>query len=151
MTCTGLMLPRWTCWPTWCAGLRGQPLFILATWRSDEGPAVSRLRGLVAEAQRAGFGTALVLIRLALSDVLDLVRSLSEAGADLPDGIGGRLYHETEGLPLFLAAYLEALAQSGAKGTGSAWPVPRGVAAISCRPGWMRWRKWRDRRSRLRR
>ena len=110
--------------------LRGQPLFILATWRSDEGPAVSRLRGLVAEAQRAGFGTALVLIRLVLSDVLDLVRSLSEAGADLPDGIGGRLYRETEGLPLFLAAYLEALAQNGEKGTVSAWPVPRGVAAL---------------------
>ena len=51
--------------------LAGQPLFILATWRSDEGPAASRLRSLVAEAQRAGNGTALVLNRLALADVLD--------------------------------------------------------------------------------
>ena len=48
----------------------------------------------------------------------------------LPDGIGGRLYHETEGLPLFLAAYLEALAQSEAKGAGETWPVPRGVADL---------------------
>jgi DNA-binding SARP family transcriptional activator len=110
--------------------LAGHPLFVLATWRSDEMPAVSRLRGLVAEAQRAGLGTALRINRLTLADVLDLVRDVSAAGADLPDGIGGRLYHETEGLPLFLAAYLEALAQNEAKGTGAAWPVPRGVANL---------------------
>ena len=61
-------------------------------------------------------GTALVLKRLALADVLDMVRDLSAAGTALPDGIAGRLYHETEGLPLFLAAYLEVLAQSSEKG-----------------------------------
>ena len=110
--------------------LRGQPLFILATWRSDEGPAVSRLRGLVAEAQRADMGTALALKRLALADVLDMVRDLSNAGTALPDGIAGRLYHETEGLPLFLAAYLEALAQGSERGEGGAWPVPRGVVDL---------------------
>ena len=52
------------------------------------------------------------------------------AGATLPDGIGGRLHHETEGLPLFLAAYLETLAQSGESGRGGAWPVPRGVVDL---------------------
>ena len=110
--------------------LAGQPLFILATWRSDDTPAVSRLRGLVAEAQRAGLGTALMVKRLTLADVLDLVRGLSAAGADLPDGVAGRLHRETEGLPLFLAAYLEALAQSDEKGAGGEWPVPRGVADL---------------------
>ena len=110
--------------------LRGQPLFILAAWRSDEGPAVSRLRGLVAEAQRADIGTALALKRLALADVLDMVRDLSAAGTALPDGIAGRLYHETEGLPLFLAAYLEALAQGSERGEGGAWPVPHGVVDL---------------------
>ena len=110
--------------------LRGQPLFILATWRSDEGAAVARLRGLVAEAQRADIGTALALNRLALADVLDMVRDLSAAGTALPDGIAGRLYHETEGLPLFLAAYLEVLAQSRVTGEEGAWPVPRGVSDL---------------------
>ena len=110
--------------------LAGQPIFILATWRSDEGPAASRLRGLVAEAQRAGIGTTLVLNRLALADVLMMMQSLSASGANLPDGIGGRLHHETEGLPLFLAAYLEALAQSGERGKGGEWPVPRGVTDL---------------------
>ncbi len=110
--------------------LRGQPLFILATWRSNEGAAVSRLRGLVAEAQRADIGTALALKRLALADVLDMVRDLSAAGTALPDGIAGRLYHETEGLPLFLAAYLEALAQGSERGGAGAWPMPRGVVDL---------------------
>ena len=110
--------------------LAGQPIFILATWRSDEGPAASRLRGLVAEAQRAGNGTTLVLNRLALADVLMMMQGLSAAGTNLPDGIGGRLHHETEGLPLFLAAYLEALAQNGEGGKGGEWPVPRGVADL---------------------
>jgi predicted ATPase/DNA-binding SARP family transcriptional activator len=110
--------------------LAGQPLFILATWRNDEGPAAARLRSLVADAQRAGRGMALVLKRLALADMLDLVRSLSNTGANLPDDIGGRLYHETEGLPLFLAAYLEVLAQEDARGEEGTWPVPRGVADL---------------------
>jgi DNA-binding SARP family transcriptional activator len=108
----------------------GQPLFILATWRSDEGPTVSRLRSLVADAQRAGIGAALMLNRLAPADVLDIVRGLSAAGVDLPDGIGGRLYRETEGLPLFLAAYLDAVAQQPTKGAEEEWRVPRGVADL---------------------
>ena len=110
--------------------LAGQPLFILATWRSDDGPTVSRLRSLVADAQRAGIGATLLLNRLAPTDVLDLVRSLSAAGAELPDDMGGRLYRETEGLPLFLAAYLEDLAQQPEKGADGAWRVPRGVTDL---------------------
>ena len=110
--------------------LRGQPLFVLAAWRSDEGPAISRLRGLAAEAQRADMGAALALKRLALADVLDMVRDVSASGTALPDGIAGRLYHETEGLPLFLAAYLEALAQGSERGQDGAWPVPRGVVDL---------------------
>jgi predicted ATPase len=65
-----------------------------------------------------------------LADVLDLVRSLVAAGAGLPDGIAGRLYHETEGLPLFLAAYVEVLAQEEERGKGGEWPVPRGAADL---------------------
>jgi len=110
--------------------LAGQPLFILATWRSDEGPVAARLRSLVADAQRAGAGAALTLHRLAPAAVLDMVRSLSAAGADLPDGMADRLYRETEGLPLFLAAYLEALAQQPEGGSEKAWRVPRGVTDL---------------------
>lgn len=109
--------------------LRGQPLFVLAAWRGGEGPAGPRLRSLAAEAQRAGSGSVLALNRLALADVIELVRALAAAGVDLPDGSGGRLYHETEGLPLFLAAYLEALAAGGEQDE-DAWAMPRGVADL---------------------
>lgn len=110
--------------------LAGQPLFILATWRSDDGPTASRLRSLVADAQRAGLGTALFLNRLAPADVLNMVRSLTAAGTDLPDGMSGRLYRETEGLPLFLAAYVEALAHEREGGEEAEWLLPRGVADL---------------------
>lgn len=109
--------------------LRGQPLFVLMAWRSGEGQSLPRLRGLAAEAQRAGNGTMLVLNRLALADVIELVRALGTVGAGLPDDLSGRLYHETEGLPLFLAAYLEALAGDGER-TDGAWAMPRGVADL---------------------
>jgi len=110
--------------------LAGQPLFILAAWWDSDGPMVWRLRSLAAEAQRTGNGAALQLRRLALADVLDLVSDLAAAGAGLPDGIGGRLYHETEGLPLFLAAYLDAWRRGAGSGKDHAWAVPRGVADL---------------------
>lgn len=109
--------------------LRGQPLFVLVAWRGGEGLAGPRLGSLAAEAQRAGSGTLLALNRLALADVIELVHTLTAAGVDLPDGSGGRLYHETEGLPLFLAAYLEALAAGGEQDE-DAWAMPRGVADL---------------------
>ena len=110
--------------------LRDQPLFILAAWRSAEALTDSRLHRLVAEAQRAGSGAALTLDRLTLADVLGMVGALAAGGADLPEGIGGRLHHETEGLPLFLAAYLEDLAQVDGRDEERKWPVPRGVADL---------------------
>ena len=89
--------------------LHDQPLFILVPWRNDERPALARLRSLAAEAQRAGNAATLALGRLALADVLEVVGALTAGGAGLPEDIGGRLYHETEGLPFFLVAYLDAL------------------------------------------
>ena len=98
-------------------------------WRGGEGQADPRLRSLAAEAQRAGSGATLALKRLALADVLEMVRSLVADGADLPEGIGGQLYHETEGLPFFLAAYFEALLGDG----GAPGRSPRACATCCAR------------------
>ena len=131
--------------------LAGQPLFILATWRSDEAPAVSRLRALVAEAQRAGLGTALMLKRLALADVLDIVRDLSAAGVD------SARWHRRPIVPRDrrAAALLGRIprgagAERGKGETAKRGPCPA-ASLTCCKLGWMPWRTRRDRRSRPRR
>lgn len=104
----------------------GQPLFIIATWRDGEGATQPRLRRIAAEAQRMGRSMTLTLERLALADVLALVQDL----ASVPQDIAGRLYHETEGLPLLLAAYVETLTGGGSIATEGDWQVPRNVADL---------------------
>lgn len=103
--------------------LHDQPLFILVAWRNDERPTLARLRSLAAEAQRAGNAAMLTLGRLALADVLEMVGALTAGGAGLPEDIGGRLYHETEGLPFFLVAYLDAFLA----GSREDWILPQSV------------------------
>jgi DNA-binding SARP family transcriptional activator len=106
--------------------LHGQPLFIIATWRDAEGAIQPRLRRIAAEAQRMGRSMTLTLERLALADVLALVQGL----ASVPQDIAGRLFHETEGLPLLLAAYIETLTGGGSVEMHGDWPVPRNVADL---------------------
>ena len=74
-------------------------------------------------------GTTLALKRLALADVLDMVRDLSAAGYGPPGRHRRLALPRDEGLPLFLAAYLEASAQGSER--GRRWapirPAPCGV------------------------
>lgn len=104
--------------------VRDQPLFILAAWRDGEALATQpRLRSLVTAAQRTGNGAEVALQRLTLADVFELTRVLAAGGADLPNEIGGQIYDETEGLPFFLAAYLDALLA----GKNGAWTILQSV------------------------
>ncbi len=105
--------------------LHGRPLFIIATWRGEQVPSGHRLRLLVAEAQRAEVGRLLPLRRLDQSAVLELARpaQLSGMGADF----AGRLYQETEGLPLFVGEYLAALTQGALTSDHAPWSLPGGV------------------------
>jgi predicted ATPase len=106
--------------------LRGRPLCLLATWRSESMPSNHRGRAILAEAQRAGVATLLSLARLSRSAVLELVRTSALTGAPHAEELGRRLYEETEGLPFFLVEYLAALNQASAPAAGG-WPVPSGV------------------------
>jgi len=103
--------------------LRGRPLYVLATWRSEQVPATHRLRALLAEARRAGTATLLPLPRLSRSAVVELVRSITESEA-LPGELGERLYDETEGLPLLLEEYLNAIVQGKLTTGDDAWLLP---------------------------
>jgi predicted ATPase/DNA-binding SARP family transcriptional activator len=86
-----------------------QPLVLLVTWRDEDGPTSGRLRRIVADARRSGTVKRLALARLAPEQVAELVaRHVGdpERAAEL----AATLYEQTEGLPLFLTAHLEALA-----------------------------------------
>jgi predicted ATPase/DNA-binding SARP family transcriptional activator len=107
--------------------LRRRRLCILVTWRGEHMTAAHRLRHLLAEAQRAGTGTALSLERLQPSAVMELVQWATHRGLELPAGLDERLYHETEGLPFFLVEYLTMMARGADSGEDDAWPMPGGV------------------------
>ncbi|MDQ4127724.1 MAG: AAA family ATPase [Actinomycetota bacterium] len=108
--------------------LHGRPLCVLLTWRGEEISSDHRLRGLLAEARRAGTATLLTLPRMSPSAVEELARSIaSKESADLPDGLGKRLYEETEGLPLFVQEYLTAIARGALPSGTTDWSLPGGV------------------------
>ncbi|HWQ13722.1 MAG TPA: AAA family ATPase [Roseiflexaceae bacterium] len=106
--------------------LKGRPVLVLTTWRSECVPAGHRLRQLLAEAQRARTATALTLGRLGPEAVAALVQA---AGGVLPAGFSAQLHRETEGLPLFVVEYLASLAHGGAP-SGGAWPIPGSVRDV---------------------
>jgi DNA-binding SARP family transcriptional activator/tetratricopeptide (TPR) repeat protein len=101
--------------------LRGRPVLLSLAWRSEGVPPGHRLRALAAELARAGAATLIGLARLDEREVSQLVRSVEPAP---PAGLERRIYIETEGLPLFVAEYLAALAQEGDLAEGA---LPRGL------------------------
>jgi predicted ATPase len=52
---------------------KGRPLFVLVTWRIEEVQTGHPLRGLLAEAERAGVAGRLVLSRLTSASIAELV------------------------------------------------------------------------------
>ena len=96
---------------------------VLLTWRGEELPAGHRLRGMLAEAQRANRATLTNLARLDRAAVEELVAAV----VGEPDGLGGRLYDETEGLPLFLGEYLAAISEGELTVADESWTMPGGV------------------------
>ncbi|MBA2619314.1 MAG: AAA family ATPase [Rubrobacter sp.] len=107
--------------------LDDRPLLVLVTWRPEEVPEDHRLRGLLAEARRSGAATALGLGRLDSASVRELVtRALGDTAED-PGKLVSRLGGETEGLPLFLAEYLAAVADGELDAGDDSWALPGGV------------------------
>jgi DNA-binding SARP family transcriptional activator len=104
-------------------GRPGRQLCVVLTWRGEEVPAGDRLRGQLAEAQRARTATALRLSRLDRAAVEELVESVVGG----PEDLGRRLYDETEGLPLFLGEYLAAIAKGAIAADDDTWSLPGGV------------------------
>jgi DNA-binding SARP family transcriptional activator len=90
--------------------LRGRPLLLGFAWRSEGVPPGHQLRAVTAELARAGAATVVGLSRLDEHEVSQLVRCVEP---EPRPGLERRVYIETEGLPLFVAEYLAALAHEG--------------------------------------
>jgi DNA-binding SARP family transcriptional activator/tetratricopeptide (TPR) repeat protein len=101
----------------------GRKLCVVLTWRGEQVPADHRLRGLVTEAQPGGGATVLRLPRLDQTAVEELVGSVVGS----TEGLGQRLYAETEGLPLFVGEYLTAITKGSLAAGDEAWSLPGGV------------------------
>lgn len=109
--------------------LHGRRLFVLAVWRGEDLPSVHRLRRLLAETQRDGYGSAVQLARLGPASVHELADTVAGGLGLAPETLGHRLYEETEGLPFFIAEYLAALPET-AGSLESDWSMPQGVRDI---------------------
>ncbi|HSL01626.1 MAG TPA: AAA family ATPase [Rubrobacteraceae bacterium] len=104
----------------------GRQPCVLLTWRAEEVPADHRLRRLLKEKERARTATVVHLPRLDRAAVEELVGAVVGERAT-PEELGRRLYDETEGLPLFLAEYLAAIAKGDLGAEDEAWSLPGGV------------------------
>jgi len=103
--------------------LKGRPLLMIAAWREELAPEDHRLRGLLSGAE-----DSLALVQLSRLDETAVEELASRGGA--PPGLGGRLYRETEGLPLFLAEYLAAISSGEVDPGDEAWSLPGGVQSL---------------------
>ena len=101
----------------------GQRLCVVLTWRDEQVPPDHHLRGLLTGGQRARMATVLRLSRLDRAAVEELVGSV----VGNPDGLGRRLYDESEGLPLFLGEYLAAITTGALAAEDETWSLPGGV------------------------
>lgn len=102
--------------------VRGTPLYLLITWRGEQMPPSHWLRRRLTDLQRSDLARLIQLGRLdrvGVRDLLDL--SIGDRPRAEIDRLAERLYKETEGLPLFIHAYLTAL-DSG--DPSAPWHVP---------------------------
>ncbi len=103
--------------------LRGRPLAVVLTWRSEAVGRAHRLRRLLAEARRDGVATSLTLDRLDADDV----RLLVTAAAPDAAALALRVHAETEGLPLLVVELVAALATDPTALDG---PLPSGAREV---------------------
>ena len=109
--------------------LRGRPLCIIVTWRTELVEPGHPLRLMLAEGERAGYATSLGLSRLGPDDVTELVQAAASTGLVLPDDAHRRLHRETEGLPFFLVEYLATLPKDAEQGSEE-WIMPKSVREL---------------------
>lgn len=81
------------------------PLLVVAAWQPEQAQRGHPLRRLLADARARQTATTLQLARLDQEGVAELVAAVAPGRG----GAAAEVYRRTEGLPLLLVAYLEAL------------------------------------------
>lgn len=107
--------------------LRGARICLLLAHRRNEMVDDRGIQQLVSEARRQGNINIITLARLGPDDVTELMQVAMPAPHERTSDLGKRLYRETEGLPLFLEAYLTALQEGMLAPEESTWSLPGGV------------------------
>lgn len=102
-------------------------VMVMITLRSDAAPERSLPQNILHEAGRYGILTRVELDRLATEDVRRLAQSIS-SHEQLPSGLVESLFRESEGLPFFAVAYLDAL-RKGPAGEHQ-WEMPASVREL---------------------
>ncbi len=92
--------------------LKGRPICVLATWRSEGAGSRDELRAVASEARRVGLSTMVSLARLGPASVEELVRASEAIGLKVSKEQSQGLYLQTEGLPFFLVEYFMALSEA---------------------------------------
>jgi len=101
------------------------PVMLVMCWRTDMQPLDTPLYRAVITAQREGLCDILTLKRLHSEDVAALVTSIEPSFAEL----GDRLFDESEGLPLFIAEYLNAI-RSQPEPSDVNWELPHNIQEL---------------------
>jgi len=100
------------------------PALLVVSWRPEHASRLRGLRAAVAEQEESGLGTVVELAPLDAGQLAALLRAVGR-----PDVDPARLFAETQGLPLLVRAYLQAMpARSGQPGpdqAGGEW-LPTG-------------------------
>jgi DNA-binding SARP family transcriptional activator len=110
--------------------LREQAFYLIVTWQSKQASNDPRLYQLQNESLRAGNATLVSLSRFSLSNVRELVQSVTQASTNQFGGLVERLYQETEGLPFFLVEYLKAITKGALSAESQDWSPPGGVREL---------------------
>lgn len=106
--------------------LKDDPLCLLILYRPAEAQGRPALQKLIAEARRQAVLRRITLGRLKAEEVTQLITLTDGDGQPGPER-GERLFLETEGLPLFLAEYLAALARGDLSWDAAEWKLPGGM------------------------
>ena len=106
---------------------RGHPGLLMLTWRSEDVLESHPLRVLSAEARRAGTSEQLTLSGLSVAAVAMLA---SEHRVPQSPDLIAQLHRESEGLPLLVCEYLDALSTGALATDTTPWPLPGGAQAL---------------------